>query len=52
MDLIKAELTELEFKALMELLDLAVKAGGMRVAPAALALSQKFMREPIAPPKE
>ena len=40
--MIKIELTEMEIKALVELLDLANKAGGLRVAEACVVLSRKI----------
>lgn len=45
----KLELTDNEGSALLQLIDLAVKAGGMNVAEAAVVLSQKInkSKEPV-----
>jgi len=40
--MIKIELSVDEANALVNLLDVAVKAGGIRLAPAALAIMQKI----------
>ena len=49
----KVEFTEEELKALMQLIDLAVRADGMRVAQAGVLLTQKLQNaEPLEPPKD
>jgi hypothetical protein len=48
----KIELTNEEANALAELLDVAVKAGGIRVAPAALAIMQKMQKAANSEEKE
>jgi hypothetical protein len=40
--MIKIEMTVDEANALLNLLDVAVKAGGIRIAPAALTIVQKI----------
>lgn len=42
MNTIKVELSIEEANSLLSVLDVAVKAGGMRVAPAALLISQRI----------
>lgn len=42
-------LTEEDANALLQMLDIAVKAGGLQVAPTALALAQKI-QAPFQPP--
>lgn len=46
----KIELTNEEANALANLLDLAVKAGGLRVAAAALTVMQKLEAANVPPP--
>lgn len=46
------EFTEQEIKVLLQIMDIAVKAGGLQVAEAAVVLSKKLQLPVVEPVKE